>query len=144
TISNWKLANIGIVKETADIIYSDENVIIRHKMNERVVMSFSPVLAEIISQGLEDGAFDVEYPGDTAEMIMHFSNAMSEMQAAPFKRLGEDPLVLELILRGAKLYLAAIERILGAPAGSVFSIDRDLVQEFERALRERELRKDAE
>ena len=51
---------------------------------------------------------------------------------------------LELILRGAKFYLVAIERIRGAPAGSVFSIDRDLVEEFERALKERELRKDAE
>jgi AcrR family transcriptional regulator len=144
TISKWKLAHIDIIKETADIIYSDESAIIRHKMNKRVVKSFSPVLAEIISQGVEDRVFDVEYPSDTAEMIMRFSNAMSEMQADPFMRLGEDPLASELILRRARLYMVAIERILGAPRGSVFSIDRDLVEGFERALRERELRKDAE
>jgi len=138
TIGNWKLAHLDIIKETADIIYRDENVIIRHKMNKRVAKSFSPVLAEIISQGLEDQVFDVEYPSDTAEMIIRFINAISEMQAAPFKRLGEDPLALELILRRARLLTVAIERILGAPGGSVFYSDRDLLEEFERALRERE------
>lgn len=136
TISNWKLAHIDIIKETVEVIYRDENAIIRQKMNERTVKSFSPVLAKIISQGIEGGVFDVEYPEETAEMIMRFTSAMSEMQAAPFKRLGEDPQVLGPILRRAKLYLGAIERILGAPAGSVFSIDRGLVEEFERALRE--------
>jgi AcrR family transcriptional regulator len=136
TISNWKLENIGIIKETVEVIYRDENAIIRHKMNERTVKSLSPALAEIISQGLEGGIFDVEYPEETAEMIMRFSSAMSEMQAAPLERLGEDPQVVEPILRRARLYMGAIERILGTPAGSVFPVDRDLVEEFERALRE--------
>jgi AcrR family transcriptional regulator len=136
TISKWKLENVGIIRETVEVIYRDENAIIRHKMNERTVKSLSPILAEIIGQGIEDGAFDVKDPADTAEMIIRFTSAMSEMQAAPFERLGEDPQVMEPILRRAKLYLGAIERILGAPDGSVFVIDRGLVEEFERALRE--------
>jgi hypothetical protein len=68
-------------------------------------------------------------------MIMRLAGAIGGMQAAPFMRLGEDPLVLELILRRARLYLGTIERVLGAPAGSVFPIDRDLVERFEQALK---------
>jgi len=136
TVSNWKLANIGILRETVEVIYRDDNAIIRQKMNRKAVEGFSPVLAEIISQGIEEGVFDVEFPGYTAEMIMHFANAMAEMQWSPFLRLGKDPSARESILRVVKLYLGAIERILGAPAGSVFPVDRDLVEEFERAVKE--------
>lgn len=137
TISNWKLANIGILRETVEVIYRDENAIIRMKINRKAVEDFSPVLAEIIAQGMEEGVFDVEYPEHTAEMIMHFANAMAEMQWGPFLRLGKDASARESILRGVKLYLGAIERILGAPAGSVFPVDRDLVEEFDRAIKER-------
>jgi AcrR family transcriptional regulator len=133
-LSNWKLANIAILREAVEVIYRDENAIIRHKVNRKAVKNLSPVLAEIIGQGLEEGIFDVEYPEDTAEMLMHFSNAVSEMQWKPFTRLGEDPSARESILRGMKLYLGAIERILGVPGGSLFPIGRDLVEGYERAL----------
>lgn len=140
TIGNWKLANIDIIKETVEIIYRDENAIIRNKMNRKAVESLSPILAEIIIQGLEDGVFDVDHPDDAAKMIMHFSNAMGGMQADAFKHLGEDSQSFESILRRARMYMIAFERILGAPAGSLDLVDRDMVEEFEQAVKERGVR----
>jgi AcrR family transcriptional regulator len=132
TIGNWKLANIDIIKEAVEVIYRDENAIIRNKMNRRAVESLSPVLAEIISQGREEGVFDVDDPEETARMIIHFSNAMAEMQAPSLMRLEEDPAVLEPMLARARRYLTAIERILGASPGSVL-LD-DMMEGFEQGL----------
>jgi AcrR family transcriptional regulator len=142
TIGNLKLANIGIIKETVEVIYRDENAIIRNKMNRKAVESLSPILAEIINEGTKDGVFAVDHADDAAEMLMHFSNAMGGMQADAFKHLGDDPRSSESILRRAQMYMGAFERILGAPAGSLDVVDRDMVEEFEQAVKERGVRTD--
>ena len=140
TIGNWKLANIGIIKETVEVIYRDDNAIILNKMNRKAVESLSPVLEEIIVQGLEKGVFDVDRPDDAAEMIMRFTNAMGGMQADAFKHLGEDAESFESVLRRAQMYMVAFERLLGAPAGSLDLVDREMVEDFERAVKERGVR----
>jgi AcrR family transcriptional regulator len=127
TIGNLKLANIGIIRETVEVIYRDENAIIR---------------AEIIGEGLEGGVFDVDHPDDASEMLMHFSNAMGGMQADAFKHLGEDAQSSESILRRAQMYMIAFERILGAPTGTLDVVDRGMVEDFERAVKERGVRTD--
>lgn len=44
--------------------------------------------------------------------------------------LGDHPENLERIERRINFYLAALERILGAPAGSVERVDRQFIQRF--------------
>jgi hypothetical protein len=135
TTSSWKLANIDIISETIKVLYRDENAIIRHKMNIRTLREFAPVLAEIIRQGIEDGTFDVEYPRDAAEMILLLSRAMGDQQAEDMLHLEDDPESMQRIVRRVRLYLDAMERILGAPRGSIYALDDGVVEKFEQALK---------
>jgi len=135
TTSSWKLANIDIISEAIKVLYRDENAIILRKMNMRTLREFAPTLAEIIRQGIEDGAFDVEYPRDAAEMILLLSRAMGDQQAEDMLLLEEDPGSMQRIVRRVRLYLDTFERILGAPRGSIFTLDDARVEEFEQALK---------
>jgi AcrR family transcriptional regulator len=135
TTSNWKLANIDIISEAIKVLYRDENAIILHKMNMRTLQEFAPALTEIIKQGVEEGTFDVEYPRDTAEMILLLSRAMGDQQAEDMLHLEDDPGSMQRIVRRVRLYLDAMERILGASRGSIFALDDGMVQKFEQALK---------
>jgi len=134
-ISNWKLAHLDILSEAVKVIYRDENAIIRYKMNRKAVREFTPVLAEIVRQGVEEGTFDAEQAEDTAEMILLLSNAMAELQAADIVRREEDPESTQRILHRAQLYLETMEKILGAPRGTIFPFNDKRVEELEQALK---------
>ncbi len=134
-ISGWKLAHMDILSEAVKVIYRDENAIIRYKMNRKAVQEFTPALAEIISQGMQEGAFDVEHPEDTAEMILLLSNAMAERQAADIVRLEDEPESMQRILHRTQLYLGSIEKILGAPRGTIYPLYDKRVEEVKQALK---------
>ena len=133
--SNWKLANIDIISEAVKVLYRDENAIILRKMNMRTLREFAPVLAEIIRQGMEEGTFDVEFSRDAAEMILLLSRAMGDQQAEDMLKLEDDPESMQRIMHRARLYLEAMERILGAPRGSIFPLDDARVERLEQALK---------
>jgi AcrR family transcriptional regulator len=141
-ISKWKLAHFDILSEAVKVIYRDENAIIRFKMNRKAVQEFAPVLAEIIGQGVEEGVFDAEQPEDTAEMILLLSNAMAERQAADISRLEDEPESTQSILRRAQLYLGAIEKILGAPRGTIYPLYDRRVEEVKQALKSGRVKED--
>lgn len=134
-ISKWKLSHMDMLSEAVKVLYRDDNAIIRYKMNRKAVREFTPVLAEIVAHGVEEGVFDAERPQDTAEMILLLSNAMAELQAGDIVRLEEDPESTQRILQRTRLYFAAMERILGAPQGSIFPITEERGREIERALK---------
>jgi len=134
-ISKWKLSHMDILSEAVKVIYRDENAIIRYKMNRKAVREFTPVLAEIIGQGMEEGVFEAEQSEDTAEMILLLSNAMAELQAADIILLEDDPTSTQRILNRAQLYMGTVEKILGAPRGTIFPFDDKRVEEMEQVLR---------
>lgn len=134
-ISSWKLAHLDILSEAVKVIYRDENAIIRYKMNRKALEEFTPVLAEIVRQGVEEGAFDAERPEDAAEIILVFSNAMAEQQAADLVSREEDPCSTQRILRRVRLYLGTLEKILGAPPGTIYPLYDKRLEELEQALK---------
>lgn len=134
-IRDWKSAHMDIVQEAAEVLYRDENVIIRHKVNNRAIESLTPVLARIIAQGIETKDFDVEGPEETAEIILRFFNAMAETQAASFLAMAEDPSSLELVMHRTGVYMGAIERMLGVAKGAIFAIDDGMKERLELALK---------
>lgn len=55
-------------------INSTLNVIFHQKLLVSITKGFSPIYAEIISQGIQEGIFNVKYPLETAEMLLTLSN----------------------------------------------------------------------
>ena len=47
-----------------------QNALFHEKSNRLLIKKLSPVLAQIISEGMESGLFDTPYPAETAELIL--------------------------------------------------------------------------
>lgn len=129
-IAGWKMDNLEIIREVAEVAYRPQNAIIRDKMNRRTVEKLAPVLAEILAHGEEEGVFRTGSPRDMAEIVLRFFTAMSELQVEDYLRAARegDAGAIERLVRRAELYIRAMERMLGAEEGSVYELDRRLVE----------------
>lgn len=134
----WKLANIGVLMEVARVLYRDENIIIRHKMNVRTAALVAPHLANIIAQGVEEGVFDVADAQEAGKFILHLGNSIAEMQVKSLLELEDKPENMGAMEQRIALYLRALEGILGAPKGSIEVVDKNFFEGISRAVLKRE------
>ena len=124
----WRLANIDAIKEIVRVLYRDENIIIRHKLHRYSVALVVPLLTKLIEQGVEEGVFDNAYPPECAELLLHLGNTIGEITARLFLELASRPENLEQIKRYIDVYCDMLERLLGAPRGSIEPIDTKIIQ----------------
>jgi AcrR family transcriptional regulator len=126
----WRLANIDAIKGIVHVLYRDENIIIRHKLHTYSVALIVPLLTELIEQGVEEGVFNNAYPSECAELLLHLGNTIGETNARLFLELESHPDNLEQIMRYIDIYCDMLERLLGAPRGSIEPIDKNIVQKI--------------
>ncbi|MDR2043266.1 MAG: TetR/AcrR family transcriptional regulator [Clostridium sp.] len=106
-------------------LHSPQNALLHLQMEKAVLDKAAPILAGIVRDGVEQGFFDTEYPEEAIAMVLCYSNtAFDTGRIAILSR--------EELLRKAKAFIDAVERLLGAEAGSM---DR-LIGQFERTFRE--------
>jgi len=96
----WRLSNLDVIREVMRVIYRDENIIIRHKMNRRALALVAPLLADIIARGAAEGVFDTEDPEETARLFLHLANIYIENIAQTFLELDEHPENLQVCSTG--------------------------------------------
>jgi len=130
----WKMANMGALVDVARVMYRDENIVLRHKINMKTAAITAPVLADIIAQGVEEGVFDTEFPRETAELILAVGNALGEMNMKTLFEIQEHPEKAALIQRRANLYFNTVERMLGAPKGSMGTVETEFIESLSRTI----------
>jgi len=124
---NWRLANIGLLREVVRVIFREDNVIIRHKMSLRNVALALPVLADIIAQGVKERVFDTVDAEETARLILHLASEWGEVQSKTLLEAPSKPENLALFERRINLFTSALERILAAPTGSIERVDMEAI-----------------
>ncbi len=108
-----------IAKTVLQVMYKDENILLRHKARVRSMELVVPELGKIIAQGIDEGIFDVPYPERTAEMILMLGGEMKDIYARLFLELDEKPENITLAKQLIDQYEDAIARMLAAPEGSI-------------------------
>jgi len=122
-VNNWKIERKDEMITLLRLLQRDENVLLQHKMRMQAIQVLSPELAKIIAQGVKEGVFETESIQDSAEMALAI--------AQPFRATLKDTLLnpdkcddpAALAWRKLASVQTAIERILGAPPGSLPIID---------------------
>lgn len=118
-IGNWKIDRKSEMMALLRMMMADENVLLRYKTNLKTVEALAGELAKIIAQGVGEGVFNTRFGEDAAKIAlgssMTLSTTMYDLLLHPDQY--DDPAAL------AKQNIAAvqdaIERILGAEAGSL-------------------------
>ena len=128
--SRWKTARKTFMLDLMRVWYTDSNAVVRQKQQAASIKRIAPMLAEIVRQGLAEGVFTTTYPDQIGSMIWGLAQGISDHVA---ELLLTDPPPTDALQRleafiGA--YSEALERILGAPAGSLPLVDVELLKEW--------------
>ncbi len=132
--SVWKSDQIEYLIPIFRVWYQDENVLVREKALVATLRSIIPSLTKIIRQGVEEGVFNAPYPDCLAEVVyMLFygmGNTLSRTLILKPDASFDEAKFYDSIL----VYTTSLERILGAPNGSLEIINPAILKKWVQAI----------
>ncbi len=128
--SRWKVDQKPFMLNLMRIWYDDANALIRHKHEAAFVKFFSPKLAKIIRQGIAEGVFSTKYPDQFADTMLGVSRGFEDKIVSLVLSDHPPPDALEQLELIVGAYYESLERILGAPAGSLWTGTMDILKEW--------------
>jgi AcrR family transcriptional regulator len=141
TLDHLRLARKADVVKLGRVWYTDDNAIVRQKVDEAVVKQRAPLLTEIVRQGTREGVFTTAYPEQAGEVILSLLQGMGTTHAKLLLSLeqeGDELQSIERIITTHAAYMEAIERVLGAPPRCLYRTDAAAVKVWVAAMREKE------
>lgn len=139
TFDRLRIAQKADVVKLGRVWYTDENAIVRQKVDEAVRQQRAPLLAEIVRQGIREGIFTTPYPDQAGEIIMSLVQGMGTTHArlllSSAQECDEQSCIGAIVTTHAA-YMDAIERVLGAPLNSLYRADAEAVEVWMAALRD--------
>jgi AcrR family transcriptional regulator len=130
TAVQWKTARKGFLLELLRVWYADHNAIVRQKMMAMMSKRTIPLLIEIFDQGIREGVFKISFPDQLGAIYVSLMQGIGDGFAELL--LTDEPQGDEL-QRAERLvaaYTDTLERVLGAPAGSLHLIDTESLKEW--------------
>lgn len=125
---HWKFEHKAVLLQVLAVYYQEENLRLRHSMLQLGAAQIVPIWAEIIEQGIAEGLFTQVIALETAEIIFRVMQSLSETVAMlilhPPEHAGA------IIEHKVRAYQGAIERVLGAPPGSLSLFDIELTKRW--------------
>jgi AcrR family transcriptional regulator len=124
----FKAENRDLMVAIAQVFYSDDNMLLRRRMQATSSERVTPVLARIIEQGNAEGSMSVRYPLETAQFVLTIGSEMVGEFGKRFPDAREDPAAVDEILRRLEVYNESVERILGVEPGSLRLVDDSMIR----------------
>ena len=138
TLDQMRSAQKTFLVDLLRVWYTDDNAIVREKVDQAIIERRGPMLNEIVCQGIQDGLFTTPYPDQAGEIILSLLQGMGNTHARLLLSLGQgvDELrCVENIVAAHAAYMEAIERVLGAPQNSLYRTDAEAAKVWIAALR---------
>jgi AcrR family transcriptional regulator len=109
--------------------YTDDNAIVREKARAAMLARFTPLLTAIITQGIQEGVVTTSsYPTQVAHVVTLLRMGLSEALAELLLAFDPHRNDLDPIASTIAVFSDAIERILGAPKGSLTLADAEVLK----------------
>jgi AcrR family transcriptional regulator len=129
-IASFKTARKELLIALMEVWLSDNNAIVREKFRRVVVERLTPIMASIIRQGHDEGVFDVNEPDHAARIFVSFLLSLNQSTTELYLARQAGNVSLEDVRRALDAQVEALERVLGAPKGSVTLIDESVLHEW--------------
>lgn len=138
TVIRSKAAQRTFVAALLRVWYTDDNAIVRQKVDAALVDRLVPLLTLIIRQGTEEGVFTPAYPDQISDVIWSLVRGLQETPARlllAYTSEHDEQQYVEGVIAAHTAYMDAIERVLGIPTGSLYRADTETVKGWVTALR---------
>jgi AcrR family transcriptional regulator len=136
TAVSWKTGKKELMLQLTKVWYADENALARQKMMALMVRHVTPLFMQIIHQGTREGVFTTPYPEYASQVIINLVQPLGETFAQMLLSDHSDSVeaMHDDVLQRAETLIAAyndaLERILGAPIGSIHLMDTEALKEW--------------
>jgi len=130
TAVRWKTAKKAFMMQLLRVWMADENAIVRQKLYSMSVKHVTPLLTEIVRQGVQEGVLTTPFPDQMGELIYSIAQSLGDTFGGLLllHEAGSDSLrQLENVIAA---YTNALERVLGAPSGSLKLMDTESLKEW--------------
>jgi AcrR family transcriptional regulator len=117
--ARYKASEKPFILAVLPVWYADDNAIVREKERAALADRLAPLVGAIIQRGCARGAFAVTYPDQAARLVLGLTQDLADRLALALiagpAGTGAAPSVATLVAATTE----AVERVLGAPAGSI-------------------------
>ncbi|MEK3757424.1 TetR/AcrR family transcriptional regulator [Paenibacillus sp. FSL R7-0337] len=107
-------SGVGSSTEIMEHIHKPQNALMHQKVQKAVIRSVPPILASIISEGIEQGIFSTPYPYECMEMVVVYATTIFDNDMVD---MTEEERMSRILA-----FIANVERLLGAAGGSLMSV----------------------
>lgn len=132
--SVWKTDQIEYLIPIFKVWYQDENVLVREKALVATLRSIIPSLSKIIQQGVDEGVFNTPYPDCLAEVVYMLFYGMGNTLSRTLILKPDESFDEGKFYNSILVYSTSLERILGAPDGSLEIINKDVLKKWVPAI----------
>lgn len=111
-------------KEIIEHIHKPQNALMHQKVQRVILTEVTPILAEIIEDGIKEGVFNTPYPYESVEMLIAYTNTVFDTELIE--------MTIEEKARRIEAFIFNLERLLGAKRGSLISILQEVFGDGEK------------
>ncbi|WDH83254.1 TetR/AcrR family transcriptional regulator [Paenibacillus urinalis] len=106
----------GSTDEVMEHIHKPENALMHQKIQKVIIHGVTPIMADIIREGIQEGLFSTPFPYECMEMIVIYANTVFD----------EDMVEMSSEEQAKRIhaFIFNAERMLGAESGSLMSVMR--------------------
>jgi AcrR family transcriptional regulator len=125
-----KAQNVDLMMMFMKVLYTDDNLRLRHEMNKKNTVLVAPLISSILEQGIREGTVSVIDPYNTALLLYSMMYNLAETTSILLLHIDEHPENMDEIERKVKVLEYSVEKILGVPEGSLCFANRQFMEQF--------------
>jgi TetR/AcrR family transcriptional regulator, transcriptional repressor for nem operon len=137
TAGRWKIEQKDFLIPLLHVWYTDENAIVRQKVSTAGLERIAPLITHLIEQGIQEGIFTTRHTQQVGEVILSMMYNVGDSIGQLLLVGAPGPQLLQRMEDTVAVYTEAIERVLGAPEGSLHLIEPAILNEWVEALHRR-------
>ena len=130
TAGRWKVAQKTFMLNLFRVWHADANALMRQKQEAAAMERIAPMLAVIIRQGMNEGVFSTKYPEQFGNIFVGLSRGFEDELVELLLTDHPPPDALQRLEALIGAYSDSVERILGAPPGSLPLGDVETLKEW--------------
>lgn len=124
TAGAWKAERSDLLLAFMRSWYAAENDLVRLRASRAALARLTPLIARIVREGRDEGAFDCTSPDDAATLLAALFAGSADIMIPLFLGCRDGRVPAADVERFVSAYEEAMERILGMTPGSLVLVDR--------------------
>jgi len=130
TAANWKATQKTFILALLKVWYTDDNAIVRQKVNASSIKQFRPLLMTMIQQGIDEGVLKTAFPDYIGEVVMSIMLGLGDSLSSFLFQSEQNAGTLDKVEGIVVAYNDALEKVLGASPGALSLIDPGLFKDW--------------